>query len=66
MTDFAMCSGSEGDDWECPLRNKCRRYMSIPDETHQVYMMTIPWANDGCRYFLPMSNPLDKRRGKES
>jgi hypothetical protein len=44
--DITLCFG-EG----CPMREKCLRFLTPPDEDAQSFFVNTPWANDGCNFF---------------
>lgn len=46
MPDITMC-----EDSECPLKNRCYRYIAI-SSGFQSYFVGSPKSMDGCRYFL--------------
>lgn len=41
------------EDSECPLKNKCYRYVALPS-SFQSYFVGSPKSMDGCRYFWPV------------
>jgi len=47
MADIAMCKGTD-----CPLKNECKRFASIPDEYWQSWFTEIPFdhANNTCEH----------------
>lgn len=52
MNDIALC-----EDKECPLNNKCRRYLTKPDEFGDVYLSESPREWDECEFYLD-NNPV--------
>lgn len=47
MPDITMCENND-----CPLNNKCFRYLAKPDR-YQAYSCFL--YNDGCEYFWDIS-----------
>jgi len=57
VPDISMCQGDE-----CPLKEKCYRYLAKPNE-YQSYFVTPPYKDDGsCDHLWDLSkskeNPL--------
>lgn len=47
MPDITMCEGKD-----CPLKEKCLRFKSIPSEFRQSYFLETPYINGNCSHFL--------------
>ena len=57
MADLTMCTGN------CPMKEKCYRYMAKPNRYGQSYscLEDICIPND-YQEFIPYDNPLDKTK----
>lgn len=44
-----MCKGRN-----CPLKEKCYRYMAIPTEKRQSYFISVPFQHNECNQFYPI------------
>lgn len=50
MPDIAMCEGKD-----CPSKNKCYRYLAVPDQYRQAYMdFNARRQGDKCDRFWPV------------
>lgn len=50
MPDIAMCKGDD-----CPLKEKCYRYLAKPDH-YQSYFMIPPYKDGKCDHFWEVGN----------
>lgn len=48
MPDISMCQNDS-----CPLKEKCYRFMAIPDDVWQSYT-EFKYELDNCDYFYPL------------
>ncbi len=46
MPDITMCRGQG-----CPVKNRCKRHTSKPDEHYQAYFAESPYKDGECKYF---------------
>ena len=69
MADVTICKGSNReafpissdvgiiDDFDCPLKMTCYRYMASASEHWQSYFVGIPELKDGqCKYYIELRN----------
>lgn len=53
MPDISMCEGKD-----CPLKDKCYRFIATPDKYHQSYFTEPPYENDKCEYFISIERKV--------
>lgn len=53
MSDINKCEGIE-----CPIRNKCYRFL-VPDDDFQAYFIITPFAYDYCDKFISYEEEMD-------
>lgn len=53
MSDITMCEGRD-----CPIREKCYRFMAIPND-FQHYLKKTPFEYDYCDKFISYQEEID-------
>ena len=53
MSDITMCEGID-----CPIREKCYRFMAIPND-FQHYLKKTPFEYDYCDKFISYHEEMD-------
>ena len=54
MADITMCN-----DYECPQKERCYRFMANPSTFWQSYFAESPKKMDGCDYFWEIGEDDD-------
>lgn len=57
MVDISKCEGTD-----CPLKEKCYRYLAKPDEHLQAYFTIPPYSSEtkSCEYFWDVDSKYSK------
>lgn len=63
MSDEAKCIGVKANNVECPLREKCRRYL-LPAQEHQWYTEAA-FVNNKCDLFIENIVTATKKNKKQ-
>jgi len=55
MPDITMCHGKE-----CPMKEKCYRYMALANK-YQSFFMNTPHVDGACESFWPIDQKLERK-----